>query len=110
MSCRSTQNIKLFENKEKKLFSFPQEVKKGKGKNLTFKQGRFKISYRYFMGLKYLRVGKFLIISYNLLTSLFDLTNPYLAMADYWPHTVFGIEWTLNEFLSFFFFFFNQTL
>ena len=37
--------------KKKKLFSFPQEVKKGEGKNLTFKQGRFKISYRYFMGL-----------------------------------------------------------
>ena len=51
LSCRSTQNIKLFENKEKKLFSFPQEVKKGEGRNLTFKQGRFKISYRYFMGL-----------------------------------------------------------
>lgn len=51
LSCQSTQNIKLFENKEKKLFSFPQEVKNGEEKNLTFKQGRFKISYRYFMGL-----------------------------------------------------------
>lgn len=51
LSCGATQNIKLFEKQRKKFFSFPQEVKKGEGKNLTFKQGRFKISYRYFVGL-----------------------------------------------------------
>ena len=51
LSCGATQNIKLFEKQRKKFFSFPQEVKKGGGKNLTFKQGRFKISYRYFVGL-----------------------------------------------------------
>ena len=51
------------------------------------------------------------ILNYKLqsLDSLFDLANPYLAMAYYQPHTVFGVEWMLNEFLSFFFFF-KQTL